>query len=144
MTRTKIWMLFLIMATCFVAVSLSVDCPPTNISPTPIEADPNQINYKLLCVRRAVEGSVITVTASACDEDGELLGYRILQGPPTIELVPDANEVTISWIGQRGIWYVDIEVFDYPPEPNDTACDRGSIIFIVRKKNQPPIFGGCR
>jgi len=144
MFRVKVWSMFLIMAACFVAVSLSVDCPPTNIAPTPAEADPNLVHYKLLCEKRYQAGKMVSIEISACDPDNDPIDFQILQGPPDMTISQVNDSITLNWLTVEGIWYVDVECYDQPPEPNDSLSDFGTIIFIIRKANQPPIFSGCR
>jgi len=140
----KVWMFFFILAAFFAWASLAIDCPPTDISPTPTDIEPNQVHFKLLCVKRSVEGQSLCVTLSACDPDGNLMDYRILQGPDGMQLTQDANEAALCWIAERGLWYIDIEVYDAPGDPTESLSDRGTLVFIIRKANQPPVFGGCR
>lgn len=142
--RAKIWMFFVVLAAAFVAVSLAIDCPPTVVSPTPAEADPNLVNYKLLCVKRIVEGRTVTAVLSACDPDEDPVAFRLLQWPQGMTIQQAGGETYIAWVAERGIWYVDIEVYDVPQDPNESLTDRGSLVFIVRKANQPPVLGGCR
>ena len=142
--RAKIWFFFLVLAAVFVVSSLALDCPPTNVAPTPAEADPNLINYKLLCERRYQANKMVSIELTACDPDSDPMGFQILQGPPGMTISQVGGVVSLNWLTVEGIFYVDVEVFDRPPDPNDSLSDRGSIVFIIRKANQPPIFGGCR
>lgn len=142
--RAKIWMFFVILAAGFIAVSLGLDCPQTSVAPTPQEADPNLVNFKLLCVKRVVEGRTTTAVLSACDPDEDDIAYRLLQAPEGMTIEQGGGETYITWLAEYGVWYVDVEVYDIPQDPNDSLTDRGSLVFIVRRANQAPIFGGCR
>jgi len=142
---TKVWMFFVVLAVAFVAVSLAIDCPPTPITPAPADIDPNQVNYMLLCVKRVVEGRTASAILSACDPDSDPFRFRLLQAPPSMGIAITSSETAIYWpAAELGVWYVDVEVYDIPTDPNESLTDRGTIVFVVRPANKPPVFGGCR
>lgn len=120
-------------------------CPQTQVSQVPMGIDPNLINFKLLCVVEVQEGTLISKGISACDPDNDRMSFSLLQAPETMELqTVDSNEVTLTWRATRGVHYVDVQVKDEPIMDEDALFDRGSIVFIIRARNRPPVLGGCR
>jgi len=122
----------------------AVNCPiPPGLDPNDYGIEPG--NYPISDVFSIKEGTIITKTLKACDPDGDRMKYRLIAGPTTMTLTQqDPNEAVLSWVAERGVWYVDVQVYDEPPEPNDTLSDYGTIVFKVRRDNKPPVFGGCR
>jgi len=141
--RFLMYAAFLVLAAIFAAISLAIDCPPTTVTPVPPDVNENLINYKLICVQKAVEGESLKINLAACDPDGDPIDYRLLQAPNGMVITQDANEAVISWPAEYGTWYVDVSVFDYPSDPDDTLSDFGTIVFQIRRQNRPPVFGGC-
>lgn len=127
---------------------LAIDCPPTKlVDPNAIEFDydPNQVNYKLICVIEVEDGQQITKRITACDPDGDPMSFALLNAPESMVLspMPDANEVDLSWTALVGTYYVDVVVVDQPPVAETFLEDRASMIFKVYPKNKSPIFTRC-
>jgi hypothetical protein len=133
-------------AVFFAALSLAIDCPPTNsLNPSEYDLDPNQIAYKLICVVEAIEGDVIDRELTACDPDEDNGGFVF-----TLDKAPVGTTVgqvggswRLTWPGAVGMYYVDVNVRDIPIG-GDVEEDNGTIAFRIYHRNNPPVIGGCR
>lgn len=123
-------------------------CPPTTIvDPNSIdfEYDPNQVNYKLMCVVTTEAGEDVVKTITACDPDDDTVSFALQNEPVGMELFPGpgADQAQIAWTAVEGIYYVDVFVVDHPPVGSQPLEDRATMIFKVSPKNKPPVFTGC-
>ena len=116
---------------------------PTGI---PFPYDPNAVVYKLLSGIDVRAGQEVIVDINCYDPDGDAYSIRVLnwQSGMNLTVSNDPNNLTkLKWTpvdGQMGLHYINIEAWDFPPDPNDSLTDRGTLVFNVRPRNRAPIL----
>ncbi len=116
---------------------------PPNAIPFPY--DPNVVMYKLLGgidVRAGQEG---IVDVNCYDPDGDPFSIRILNWQAGMNCTKGTTW-RLKWTPtnlQQGLHYINIEAWDFPPDPNDSLTDKGTLVFNVRPRNRPPILLPC-
>ena len=120
--------------------------PPNNI---PFAYDPNAVEYKILCGIDVRAGQEVIVAINCYDPDGDPYSIRVLnwQAGMNLAVSNDPNNPTeLKWTPtneQAGLHYINIEAWDFPPDPNDSLIDRGTLVFNVRLRNRPPVLLPC-
>lgn len=136
----------LISAISLAALSLAIDCPPTNtFNPHEFDLDPNQIAYKLICVVSATEGDAIDRELTACDPDEDNGGFvfTLDKAPAGMAVGQVGGSWRLTWTAAVGMYYVDVKVRDIPIG-GQVEEDNGTIAFRIYRRNKPPVLGGCR
>lgn len=116
--------------------------PPANI---PFAYDPNAVEYKLLGGIDVRAGQEIIVDINCYDPDNDPFSIKVLNVQSGMSCT---NGMTwrLKWMPttlQEGLHYINIEAWDFPPDPNDSLIDRGSLVFNVRPRNQAPVLLPC-
>jgi len=117
--------------------------PPTNI---PFPYDPNAVIYKLLGGIDVRAGQEVIVDIKCYDPDDDAFSIRVLnwQSGMNLTVSNDPNNPTkLKWTPtnvQAGLHYINIEAWDFPPDPNDSLTDKGTFVFNVRPRNRPPVL----
>jgi len=143
MTKIKTYGLFLfvIVVLCLIGVGLgSVHTyPPANI---PFPYDPNAVTYKLLGGIDARAGQEIIVDVNCYDPDGDPFSIRILNWQAGMQCT-NGTTWRLIWTPtaeQEGLHYINVEAWDFPPDPNDSLTDKGTFVFNIRPRNRAPIL----
>ena len=113
---------------------------PENI---PYTYDPNVPNYKVLGGIDMRAGESVVVDVNCYDPDGDPFTIEVLSPYPAGMTWHNGESWVLEWTptaAQEGLWYIDVEAKDQPPDPNDALTDRGTYIFRVRPLNRPPIL----
>ncbi len=114
-----------------------------------ISTDPDVWGPKLLGGIDVRAGQEVIVDIKCKDADGDAFSIRVLNWQAGMNLIVsnDPNNPTeLKWTPtaeQEGLHYINVESWDFPPDPNDSLFDRGTLIFYVRPKNRPPILYPC-
>jgi hypothetical protein len=112
----------------------------------PFPYDPNAVQYKLLGGINVRAGQEVVVDINCYDPDGDAFSIRVLnwQSGMNLTISTDPNNPTkLKWAPtaeQAGLHYINIEAWDFPPDPNDSLTDRGTYVFNIRPRNRPPIL----
>jgi len=115
---------------------------PTSI---PFEYDPNSVTYKLLGGIDVRAGQEVIVDVNCYDPDGDAFSIRVLNWQAGMNCT-NGTTWRLKWTPttlQEGLHYIDIEAWDFPPDPNDSLTDRGTLVFNVRPRNKPPVLLPC-
>ncbi len=116
--------------------------PPTNI---PFPYDPNAVIYKLLGGADVRAGQEVIVDVNCYDPDGDAFSIRVLNWQAGMNCT-NGTSWRLIWTptnSQEGLHYINIEAWDFPPDPNDSLTDKGTFVFNVRPRNRPPILLPC-
>lgn len=148
--RLTVFGLLLVGVICLL-ISMSVFGSASIYGPTaiPFEYDPNSVEYKLLGGIDVRAGQEVIVDVNCYDPDGDAYSIRVLnwQSGMNLTVSNDPNNLTkLKWTPineQAGLHYINIEAWDFPPDPNDSLIDRGTLVFNVRPRNRPPILLPC-
>lgn len=141
-------LILLLISVLFLLVASGVFASASIYGPTaiPFVYDPNAVMYKLLGGIDVRAGQEVIVDIKCYDPDGDAFSIRVLNWQTGMNLAvsTDPNNPTkLKWIptdGQAGLHYINIEAWDFPPDPNDSLTDKGTYIFSVRPRNRPPIL----
>ena len=112
----------------------------------PFPYDPNAVQYKLLGGIDVRAGQEVIVDVNCYDPDGDAYSIRVLnwQSGMNLTVSNDPNNLTkLKWTpidAQAGLHYINIEAWDFPPDPNDSLTDIGTYVFNVRPRNRAPIL----
>jgi hypothetical protein len=113
---------------------------PENI---PFEYDPDKLNYKLLGGVDIRAGQNVVVDVNCYDPDGDPFTIDVLNPQDGMALT-NGDKWQLSWTpNNAGVFYINVEAKDIPPDPNDSLTDRGTLIFNVKPRNRPPILRPC-
>lgn len=114
-----------------------------------ISVDPDVLGPKLLGGINVRAGQEIVVDIGCYDRDDDAYSIRVLnwQSGMNLTVSNDPNNPTqLKWTPtneQVGLHYINIEAWDFPPDPNDSLTDKGTLVFNVRPRNRPPILLPC-
>jgi len=111
----------------------------------PFEYDPNAVEYKILGGINVRAGQEVIVDVNCYDPDGDAFAIRVLNWQSGM-ICTNGDIWKLKWTPteqQEGLHYINVEAWDFPPDPNDSLTDRGTYIFNVRPRNQPPILLPC-
>ena len=111
----------------------------------PFPYDPNAVEYKLLAGVDVRVGREAVVDVNCYDPDGDPFSVRVLNWQAGMNCT-NGTTWRLRWTpidGQEGLHYVNIEAWDFPPDPNDALTDRGTLVFNVRPRNRPPVLLPC-
>ncbi len=112
----------------------------------PFTYDPNAVEHKLLGGIDVRAGQEVIVDVNCYDPDGDAYSIRVLnwQSGMNLAVSNDPNNLTkLRWTptnSQQGLHYINIEAWDFPPDPNDSLTDTGTYIFNVRPRNRAPVL----
>lgn len=113
--------------------------PPANI---PFPYDPNAVEYKLLAGIDVRAGQEVIVDVNCYDPDDDPFSIRILNWQTGMQCT-NGTAWKLKWTPttkQEGLHYINVEAWDFPPDPNDSLTDRGTYVFNVRPRNRAPIL----
>jgi len=128
--------LILIAALVWIAIAIGYACPPPRHEKPLFEYDPNMVNYRLFISDSVMEGNRYTCQITACDPDEDSLVFSLLNGPEGLTVDPNGF---LDWPNPvAGVYYIDIQVEDIPPDGN-SLTDEGT--FVLRVYERPA--GGC-
>lgn len=115
---------------------------PANI---PFDYDPNSVEYKLLGGIDVRAGQEVIVDINCYDPDNDPFSIKVLNWQDGMNCT-NGTTWRLKWTPtslQEGLHYINIEAWDFPPDPNDSLTDRGTLVFNVRPRNQAPVLLPC-
>lgn len=143
MKKIKVFVVVLFVIVVLYLISASLGSvhkyPPAGI---PFPYDPNVVMYKLLGGIDLRAGQEVIMDVNCYDPDGDAFSIRVLNWQVGMNCT-NGTTWKLKWTPttlQEGLHYINIEAWDFPPDPNDSLTDKGTFVFNVRPRNRPPIL----